>query len=215
MLLREDNKEIYHIINKAIAGIKNKTMEEMINIVTGLSFSDKQIVMNSIRNMESDIALKISLKAFCLEPRSLSIKLVELTGQNDKDREILEILQSCFTEKGFSTAGLIRNIINTGSLKGNMATILQDLSLAGAGEIIAHNLAETINSKLLTEINDEVKKTCFYIAGISGLGIDTALGAFDNIMSGDQRKTDVAIEIIEAAINNEDMKHALLKLVSQ
>ena len=215
MLEQEENEDIYILINKVMSRIKDDTFEEMMNIVTGLDFSCKQRVINSLRQIEDERALKLALKSFCLEPLTLSIKLVELIGNYDKDKGAIEIFQNCFTKKGFSVGLLIESVVDSKNLKENSAVILEELSDAGASHIIASNLADIIEVKLSEEddIDKEIKKIFFYVAGVAGLGIDTALGAFENIMSGDIHKTDLALEIIESAISNEKLKTSLVKLV--
>ena len=46
-----------------------------------------------------------------------------------------------------------------------------------------------------------------------GLGRETALKAYENIISEDFHKVDLAVEIIENAIDNEELKKAVLKLI--
>jgi len=51
------------------------------------------------------------------------------------------------------------------------------------------------------------------MAGICSLGIDTAVGAYENIISGESHKRDLAVEVIETAVGHRNLKKSLLKLI--
>lgn len=213
MLLKEENKEIYPLIENAISGTEDGTFEEMESIITGLPFKDKQIVIDSLRKIEGHIPLKLFIKSFSVEPHPLSIKLVELIGQHIHNEKIMTLFNSCFSEGKFILNPFIYEIISNKNFKDKYSLILKDLAEAGAKEIIAAGLIEIINNKKEFKTDRDFTEACFYITGIYWIGSETALQAFEDIHSKDSHKADVAVEIIENAIDNRELKKAILSLL--
>ena len=211
MLEKEENKEIYPLIKKVMHNIKSGIIDKMENIITGLPFEEKQVVIDSLRKIDGVLPLKLSIKSFALHPQSLSVKLVDLIGRYAEDDRLLHIFNQCFLKNDFTLIPFINEFISN---KNNKASpILKELSRAGAKDILASELTIIINNRKKEDINKDFIKDCFHITGIYALDIETALQAFENIYSGDSRRVDLATEIIETSIEDKDLRAAVLNLV--
>jgi hypothetical protein len=210
MLKKEENKEIYEFINKVIIRIKDATFDEITNFTNSLNFTDKEKVINSIRNIQDDVILKYIIKSFSIDPVTVAIKCIELISQF-KDRYNMEIFYSCF-QKEFSLIPVVENIIYTEDYEGIDIEILKGISEAGGKNYITDALVSIIDKLQIKEISDEMK-IFFYIGGIAGPGIENSLIIFENVISKDSHKIDLAIELIESGIGDKKLKTALLKLI--
>ncbi|MEQ8222373.1 MAG: MFS transporter [Candidatus Eremiobacterota bacterium] len=213
MLEHEEHEENRDIIKRAIERITDDTFEEITLLVKGLNVEDKQKVITSVRKIKDRSVLELSLRALSLDEKTISVKLVEIIERYKDDVKSLDLLKHSFIEKSFSTEVLIEDIMKTGDIKGVSYNILQAVAGNGINEFIAGKVSEFIDNS--QDYDREFIKVCFYMAGICSLGIDTALGAYENIISGESHKRDLAVEVIETAVDHRNLKKSLLKLITQ
>ena len=213
MLQQEEDEENRDIIKRALERITDDTFEEITLLIKGLNVEDKQKVITSVRKIKEQSVLELSLRALSLGEKTISVKLVEIIEKYKNDTKSLELLKHSFIEKTFSPEVLIEDIMKTGDIKGVSYSILQAVTGDGMNEFIAGRVAEFIDNSQNYDM--EFIRLCFYMAGICSLGIDTAVGAYENIISGESHKRDLAIEVIETAVSHRNLKKSLLKLITQ
>jgi HEAT repeat protein len=212
MLKEEENKEIYDIIYKAIESIRHNNFEKLLFLTGGLNSEDKKNVITNLKKIENYTFQDISLKALSLEDKTLAVKIIELLERYKDDRIYIHLLNDCFVEKDFSPLLLIVNTIRNKNINEPPARLLKDIASNRINQLIAERLVEIINES--KEYDREFIRICFYITGICSIGIENAMKAFENILSGETTKKDIAIEIIDTGINDKNLKSSILKLVS-
>ncbi|MEQ8223094.1 MAG: MFS transporter, partial [Candidatus Eremiobacterota bacterium] len=215
MLEEDDNKELYPVITHVISSLKDSAFDDLMTITSRLTFSDKEKVFKSLRHIEDNMILNMSIKSFSISPLSFSVKLVELLCKYGKEREIFEVFKKCFLEENFSLTPFIENIILNNNIEGISSVILQELAGAGGEELIGNALSELIEKRMEEKHDMDFVRQCFAISGIAGRSMDTALAAFKNITSGDPAKSDLAAEFIESSVKNKILRDALLKLAKR
>ena len=215
MLEEDDNKELYYVINHVISCLKDSAFDDLMAITSRLSFGDKEKVFKSLRNIENNVILNMSIKSFSISPLSLSIKMVELLCKYGKERYIFELFKKCFLDETFSPAPFIEDVILSNGMEGTSSVILQELAGAGGEEIIGTVLSNIIEQRIEERQDRDFVRQCFVVSGISGHSMDTALIAFENITSGDLAKADLAAEFIESSIKDKILREALLKLAKK